>query len=105
MKEEASEFEIVQEGEEIIRVRLPKGNEVIGEIEEPLGASRFRVKCQDGKTRLCRIPGKFRRRIRISVGDVVLVEPWSIEPETKGDIIWIYTKTHVAWLKNKGYIK
>ncbi len=94
-----------QNSEEPVRVRLPRGDEVIGEIEELLGASRFKVRCQDGKIRTCRIPGKFRKRIRISIGDLVIVKPWSIEPDTKGDIEWIYTKTNAIWLRNKGYVK
>jgi len=91
--------------EEIIRVRTPKEREVLGEIEELLGASRFNVRCTDGNRRLCRIPGKIRRRVRISPGDVVLVEPWSVESESKGDIIWIYTKTQAEWLRKNGFIK
>ncbi|RLJ07305.1 MAG: translation initiation factor eIF-1A [Candidatus Aenigmatarchaeota archaeon] len=90
--------------EEPIRVRLPEGKQVLGIVEELLGASRFRVSCKDGHTRICRIPGKFRKRANISVGDIVLVEPWDVESEEKGDILWIYTKTHANWLRQKGYI-
>ena len=93
------------EGEEPIRVLMPKGGQLIGEVVELLGASRFRVRCQDGKTRTCRIPGKFRKRINITAGNLVLVEPWSIEPDAKGDIVWIYNKTHANWLRSKGYFK
>ena len=78
-----------------IRVRLPRGKETLGEIDEILGASRFKVLCKDRKTRMCRIPGKFRKRIRVSVGDIVIVEPWEIEGDEKGDIIWIYNKTQI----------
>lgn len=92
-------------GEEgVIRVRLPRGNQALGIIEELLGASRFRVKCTDGFTRLCRIPGKFRKRIRLRVGDAVLIEPWSVESDEKGDVVWIYNKTHAAWLRKKGMV-
>jgi len=90
--------------EEVTRVRLPRGNEVLGVIDELLGASRFRISCKDGKTRLCRIPGKFRKRIRVRVGDIAIIKPWDIEPEEKGDVVWIYNKTHAAWLRNKGHI-
>ena len=90
--------------EEPIRVRLPEGKQVLGIVEELLGASRFRVSCKDGHTRICRIPGKFRKRANIAVGDIVLVEPWDVESEEKGDILWIYTKTHANWLRQKGYI-
>ncbi len=88
---------------EPIRVRLPKGKEVLGEIDQILGASRFRILCKDNHTRLCRIPGKFRKRIKVRAGDIVIVEPWSIESDDKGDIVWIYNKTQMTWLRNKGY--
>jgi len=86
-----------------IRVRMPRGNEVLGEIVELLGASRFKISCKDGVERVCRIPGKFRKRIKVRPGDWVIVKPWTIEPE-KGDIEWIYTKTQANWLMRKGII-
>ena len=89
---------------EPIRVRLPKTGEMLGEIEQILGASRFRVVCKDGKTRMCRIPGKFRRRIKVRAGDIVIVKPWMIEGDEKGDLIWIYNKTQMGWLRKKGYM-
>ncbi len=90
---------------EITRVKLPRGSEIMGEIEELLGASRFRVNCKDGKVRICRIPGKFRRRIRIRVGDLVIIKPWDIEPNEKGDVVWIYTRTQANWVRSKGHWK
>ena len=35
----------------IIRVRTPRGREVIGVVESRLGGSRMRVQCFDGKSR------------------------------------------------------
>ncbi len=86
-----------------IRVRLPRGKEMLGEIEQILGASRFKISCKDGRERICRIPGKFRRRIKVRAGDIVIVKPWEIEGDDKGDIVWIYNKTQMSWLRNKGY--
>ena len=86
-----------------IRVRLPRGEEMLGEIDQILGASRFKIACKDGKTRLCRIPGKFRRRIKVRAGDIVIVKPWQVEGDEKGDIVWIYNKTQMNWLRKKGY--
>ncbi|MBI5148931.1 hypothetical protein HZA33_04600, partial [Candidatus Pacearchaeota archaeon] len=37
-----------QNSEEYIRVRVPKGKEVLGILEQRLGASRMLVKCLDG---------------------------------------------------------
>jgi translation initiation factor 1A len=70
-----------------------------------LGNSRMRVECEDGKTRICRVIGKMRKRVWIRLGDLVLVKPWIVEGEKKGDIIWRYTSTQANWLKKKGYIK
>jgi translation initiation factor 1A len=89
--------------EEIVRVKLPRGSEILGTITEILGASRFRVLCKDGKMRMCRIPGKFRKRLNIYPGDKVIVRPWDVENE-KGDIVWIYNKTQANWLVKNGYI-
>ncbi len=90
---------------EQIRVRMPRGREQIGVINEMLGASRFNITGSDGKTRICRIPGKFRKSVKISPGDLVIIEPWEIEPDAKADIIWIYTRTQAGWIKKRGMWK
>lgn len=90
--------------EEIRRVKIPKGKQVIGILDQRLGGSRMRVKCLDKKTRICRIPGKLKRRLWVREGDVVLVEPWEFGGDDKGDIIFKYRQTQVAWLQKKGYL-
>ncbi|MFC1685878.1 translation initiation factor eIF-1A [Nanoarchaeota archaeon] len=87
------------------RVRLPKGIEVLGILEQRLGGSRILVKCFDGKTRNCRVPGRLKRRLWLREGNIVLVEPWEYQGDTKGDVIYKYTKTAAEWLKRRGYIK
>ena len=90
--------------EEIIRVRLPRGKEVLGILEQRLGASRILIKCLDGKSRNCRVPGRLKKRLWLREGDVVLVEPWEFDNE-KGDVIFKYNPGHVQWLQRKGYLK
>jgi translation initiation factor 1A len=90
--------------EEVTRARIPRGREVIGILEQRLGGSRTRVKCLDGKSRVCRIPGRLKRKLWVREGDFVLVEPWEYDKE-KGDIVFKYKMTHVEWLRRKGYIK
>ena len=46
------------EEDEITRVRLPRRGQILGEVEQLLGDRRMLVKCTDGHSRLCRIPGK-----------------------------------------------
>ncbi len=90
---------------EYIRVRLPRGKEVLGITEEMLGGSRFRIACVDGKTRICRVPGSLKRNVWVQLGDVVLVEPWEIEPNEKGDVIFRYTGVQANVLRKRGLLK
>jgi translation initiation factor 1A len=69
-----------------------------------LGAGRFKVNCKDKKERICRVSGKFKKREWVNTGDVVLVEPWTVQSDERGDIIWKYKRAQVEWLRNKGYI-
>jgi len=93
------------EVESIGRVRLPRGKEVMGILEQRLGASRILIKCFDGKTRTCRVPGRLKRELWLREGDIVIVEPWEYQSDEKGDVIYKYSKAAVQWLKSKGYIK
>jgi len=97
--------EELSEEEEIARIRIPKENEVLGIVEEMLGGDKMRVRCDDGKERICRIPGKIRKRVWITTGNLVLVQPWKVQSDERGDVIFRYTPTQVSWLKKKGYIK
>ncbi|MEA3255112.1 MAG: translation initiation factor eIF-1A [Candidatus Altiarchaeota archaeon] len=92
-------------GEQIIRVRLPRSGQVLGEVEQLLGDRRMSVRCTDGHTRLCRIPGKIRRRIWIKEGNIVLTEPWEVQTNERGDILWRYTNQQADWLERKGFLK
>lgn len=102
-KEELIRQEQIQQ--EIARVRLPKPNQVFGIVDQRLGASRMRVKCLDGKTRICRIPGRLKRRLWVREGDLLLVEKWAFEGDKKGDVIFKYTLSQIDWLKRKGLLK
>lgn len=91
--------------EEVFRVKLPRGREVLGILEERVGGSRAKVRCLDGKKRICRIPGRLKRRLWVRENDIIIVEPWEYSGDQKGDIIYKYTPTQVVFLKNKGYLK
>jgi len=91
--------------EEIIRVETPKENQLLGVVLMLLGHGKFEVYATDGKTRICRIPGRVRRKLRIKEGDVVLIEPWEVSKDKKADILRVYTSTEVEWLKKEGFLK
>ena len=91
--------------DEPVRIKTPRQGEIFGVIESMLGTNKLRVRCQDGKIRLCRIPGKLRKLLWMREGDIVLVKPWDIQGDTRADIITRYTQTQVSFLKRKGLIK
>jgi len=95
-----------QQPEEFTRVRLPRKSEgeILGIVEGLLGANKLRVRCMDGVVRLTRIPGKFKKRMWIREGDVLIVIPWSFQNE-KADFSWKYTGPQVNWLERKGFLK
>lgn len=83
---------------------LPATTDVLGVAVKLLGFDRIMVKCQDGHERLCRIRGKIKRRVWIREGDIVLVSPWDFQSDSKGDIIWRYTRGQADWLRKNGYL-
>jgi len=89
---------------EYVRVKLPRGKEVLGIIEQRVGGARMIVKCVDGKSRNCRVPGRLRRSLWLREGDVVIVEPWEFDNE-KGDVIFKYNPTQIDFLRRRGYLK
>jgi translation initiation factor 1A len=73
------------------RVRQPRKGQVIGLVIERLGGNRMSVKSIDGKTRNCRVPGRFKRRFWLRAGDPVIIEPWP-DDDSKADIVHQYKK-------------
>jgi len=95
-----------EEESQVIRVRIPQGKEVLGIVQQRLGGSRMRVLCLDGRERICRIPGRLRRGLWVRENDVVIVEPWELGGDDKGDVIFKYrSSAEVSFLRKKGYLK
>ena len=102
-KEEAARQAALQQ--QIARIKLPRGRQTFGIVEQRLGGSRMKVRFLDGKERICRIPGRMKRYLWVREGDVVIVEPWELGGDSKGDIIYKYSKSQVQFIKRKGYLK
>ncbi len=88
----------------ITRVRLPRGREVIGVLDQRLGASRLLIRCLDGVSRNCKVPGRLRRRLWLREGNIVIVEPWEFD-NTKASVLFKYSPAEVQFLKRKGFLK
>lgn len=87
-----------------IRIRIPRKGEVLGQVIQMHGGARMLVHCNDGKDRMCRVPGSIKKRIWVREGDYVLIIPWSIEPNEKADIEYRYTNVQIGHMVRKGLI-
>ena len=90
---------------EISRIKMPWKGQSFGIVDQRLGGSRMRVRCLDGKTRICRIPGRLKRSLWVREKNIVIVEPWALGGDEKGDIVFKYTNAQVFYLRNKGHLK
>jgi len=102
-KAEAERQEQIEE--ELRRIKLPRGRETLGIVDNRVGGGRMIVKCLDGKTRNCRIPGRLKRKLWVRNNDIVIVEPWQFNGDEKGDVLFKYRPVQVDFLKKKGYLK
>ncbi|RLE57647.1 MAG: translation initiation factor eIF-1A [Thermoprotei archaeon] len=87
---------------EVRRIRLPAEGEMLGKVIQLVGDDRARVFCADGKVRVCRIPGRYRKRMWVREGDIVLVVPWDFQPN-RADIVHKYEKNEVDELRKAGF--
>ncbi|HUC38509.1 MAG TPA: hypothetical protein VL944_00050 [Candidatus Acidoferrum sp.] len=86
------------------KLKMPAEGEMIGTVTRIAGATKFVVECQDGKQRLCSIPGRFRRRFWVKENDVVIVKPWVVQSDERGDIVWRYSTLDIVKLRDRKLI-
>jgi translation initiation factor 1A len=88
-----------------VRVKLPHRNkgEMFAIAEQLMGGSRLKIICEDGKSRMARIPGKMKKRRWIRTGDLLIIKPWEFQDE-KADVVRRYTKTESSNLSRRGVI-
>lgn len=104
-KKEEAQAQQQQQEEEIRRTPAPRGNQILGICEQRVGGSRMRVRCMDGKTRICRIPVRLKRKLWVRDNDILLIEPWENGGDEKGDVIFKYKPIQVELLRRKGLLK
>jgi translation initiation factor 1A len=98
-EEEASGLE---SDEAVNRYRMPdsRNREMFAIADQLMGASKLRVMCEDGKSRMARIPGKMKRRMWIKPGDLVIVKPWDFQDD-KADVKYRYVRTQAVNLSRR----
>lgn len=95
-----------EQKEEFVRLRMPnrKEGEMFGIALQLHGSNQIKVSCEDGEERMCRIPGKLRKRVWIREGDIVIIRLWDFQP-SKADIVWRFFGAQTERLKREGYLK
>ena len=70
------------------------------QVAKMLGNGRLEATCFDGTTRLCHIRGKFRKRVWINAGDIILLGLREYQ-DGKADVIHKYTPDEARTLKGE----
>ncbi|NMJ92669.1 translation initiation factor IF-1A [Nanohaloarchaea archaeon] len=92
------------EEEGVGRVREPEGKEVLGVVLRKEGGGKYRVYCTDENERICRIPGSKKRGLFVKRDSLVMVKPWDIQGDEKGDVVHSYSNAETRYLEDEGYL-
>merc|ERR1712232_757596 len=78
---------------------LKQDGQEYAQVLRMLGNGRLEAMCIDGKTRLCHIRGKMRKKVWVNVGDIILLGLRDYQDE-RADVIIKYTADEARSLKN-----
>jgi translation initiation factor 1A len=92
----------LESDEAVRRYRMPdtRNREMFAIADQLMGASKIKVMCEDGKSRMARIPGKMKRRMWIKPGDLMIVKPWDFQDD-KADVVYRYVRTQSTNLSRR----
>ncbi len=80
-----------------------ESGEDYAQVLKLLGGSKMEVLCMDNKKRIAKVRGKFKRRVWVNMGDIILVALREFEDE-KCDIIHVFYADEAKTLKAMGEI-
>lgn len=92
----------LESDEAVRRYRMPdtRNREMFAIADQLMGASKIKVMCEDGKSRMARIPGKMKRRMWIKPGDLMIIKPWDFQDD-KADVCYRYVRTQSVNLSRR----
>ena len=93
-----------QSGSITKKVKLPHRDEQFAVVSEMSGGSRLVALCEDGKTRMIRIGGKFKKRMWVRERDLILIKPWPVQGDRKADLVYRYLPTERNWILRRDII-
>ena len=82
----------------IRRARLPIAGQLLAVVGEMSGGSRFKALCEDGKTRMVRIGGRFKRRMWVRPNDLIIFKEWTIQSDKKADLVYRFLPAERFWM-------
>lgn len=85
-------------------VELAENGQEYAKVLARLGGARIEVECTDGKKRQAIIPGKFKKKIWLNPGDVVLVSVDAVGNDEVCSVDKKYGPKDVVTLRQKGLI-
>jgi len=86
------------------RAKLPQRGEQFAVVIEMSGGSRMKALCEDGKTRMVRIGGRFKRRMWVRENDLILIKPWPVQTDFKADLVHRYLPNERRWILSRDII-
>lgn len=94
-----------QKQEQLRRIRLPHRDELeqFALVTQLLGVGKIRAMAEDGVERICRIPGKMKKRVWLRDGDLIIIQLWDFQP-SKANVSWRYLGYQLEYLKRKGLL-
>lgn len=85
-------------------VELAENGQEYAKVLARLGGARIEVECTDGKQRQAIIPGKFKKKIWLNPGDIVLVSVDAVGNDDVCSVDKKYGPKDVVTLRQKGLI-
>tara|TARA_Y100001951_G_C11074153_1_gene147718 strand:+ start:222 stop:518 length:297 start_codon:yes stop_codon:yes gene_type:complete len=88
------------------KMRLPYAprGEMFALVKELSGGSRLIAVCEDNKTRMIRIGGRLKKKVWVRQGDLLIIKKWTVQEDSKGDLVYRYIKTQREVLKRDGLL-
>ena len=84
--------------------KLPRGDQQFAVVREMQGGSRMSALCEDGLTRMVRIPGKLKRRMWCRPNDIILIKPCPVQGDIKSDLVYRYLPAERKWLYRRNMV-
>lgn len=92
-----------EDNKKILMLPDTSNNQVLAIVRQKLGGSRLGVDCSDGVKRQAIISGKFRKRLWMTIDNILICELETTGKDNECTIIYKYNDSEVNRLRNDGF--